>query len=580
MKMTKISVMVLAAFISTSVFAELKAPKLKTRADVIVLPDDSVVLADPFIDADASTQQGDGPLLQLLNPRIYQTIAIYKSVSENLNSRFAAKQSAINAILNQLLDKRTKLRFYGLPSAEEMNKYCFAGRPIYTIPSGAKVEQAACTRGDDTFIVKPLFLKLSLRDQAMLLIHERLTTIADDRGWINFVAISKYTTGLNTYLNLYNDQVKRIYRILTDDEQTKLSNFYASIVEIENRNEGYGAPTATFNWLVHKNGGGLYHPRAIVSESAFISLNTMIFEESELGDNSRVINVSAINTYSPGRYYQDVISLIGFPLKLGANSVLENVSLNYKNAVEYRLRVIRVGDNTKILNTKFNELQKEITIGDNVVIKSSTIHHYNSYLGNNVAITDSTVMMPTLTLGNGVVIQNSKLNFQSKSVKVNSNEQLINQSVVEDDMNKYFPIGVVPRPISQSLKVPNFKCVLGEKLEKKSFGWEANHIDSTGNGAKITGWGTYNGRNGLKKEYEYNYSDVVINVNYSNFQRSTVPVTFLSEQGQFLVGDYFKSQVAFDYGAQNECVSQAIENVLSNSGYKTNNGRAVSTLSL
>ncbi|MEA9356380.1 hypothetical protein SHI21_09210 [Bacteriovorax sp. PP10] len=580
MKMTKISVMVIAAFISTSVFAGLTGPKLKTRADVIVLPDDSVVLADPFIDADASTQSGEGPLLQLLNPRIYQTIAIYKSVSENINSKFAARQSAINAILNQLLDKRTNLRFYGLPSAEEMNKYCFAGRPIYTIPSGAKVEQAACTRGNDTFIVKPLFLKLSLRDQAMLLIHERLTTIADDRGWINFVAIAKYTTGLNTYLNLYNDQVKRIYRELTDDEQKKLTNFYASIVEIENRNEGYGAPSATFNWLVHKNGGGLYHPRAIVSESAFISLNTTIFEESELGDNSKVINVNAVNTYNPGRYSPNITSLIGFPLKLGANSVLENVSFNYQPASDYSKRVIRIGENSKIQNTNFAELRNEITIGNSVTVKNSKLYQYNTYLGNDVVITDSEIIMPTFTLGNGVVIQNSKINYNSKSVKINSNEQLINQSIVEADMNKFLPVGVVPKPISQSLKVPNFKCVLGDKLEKKSFGWEANHIDSAGNGAKITGWGTYNGRNGLKKEYEYNYSDVVINVNYSNFQRSTVPVTFLSEQGQFVVGDYLKPQVAFDYGAQNVCVSQAIGNVLSNSGYNTSNGRAVSTLSL
>lgn len=566
MKMTKISVMVLAAFISTSVFAGLKGPKLQTRADVIVLPDDSVVLADPFIDADASTQSGEGPLLQLLNPRIYQTIAIYKSVSENLNSRFAARQSSINAILNQLLDKRTNLRFYGLPSAEEMNKYCFAGRPIYTIPSGAKVEQAACTRGNDTFIVKPLFLKLSLRDQAMLLIHERLTTIADDRGWINFAAIAKYTTGLNTYLNLYNEQVKRVYRTLTDDEQKKLSNFYSSIVEIENRNEGYGAPTATFNWLVHKNGGGLYHPQAIVSETAFISLNTTVFAESEISDNAKVINASATNStniYLPGQ-------VIGFPLKLGANAVVENVTFNYQPASEYKKRIIRIGDNSKIQNTVFIELKNEITIGENVSVKNSTLHHYNNYLGNNVVISDSTVKMPTLTLGNGVVIQNSKLDFQSKSVKVNSNEQLINQSVVQADMDKYYPVGVVPKAFVQTIKVSNFKCVLDDKLEKKSFGWDANRVDRNGNGARFTGWTTYNGRNGLKKEYEYNYSDVVINVNYSKFERVSVPVAFLSEQGQFAIADYLKADIAIDYSVENSCVVQALGNALSGAGFRIN----------
>ena len=47
MKIVKFYTLVLATALSSAAFA---GPKLSTRGDVIVLPDDSVVLADPFID--------------------------------------------------------------------------------------------------------------------------------------------------------------------------------------------------------------------------------------------------------------------------------------------------------------------------------------------------------------------------------------------------------------------------------------------------------------------------------------------------------------------------------------------------
>lgn len=518
------SILMSFAFIATS--TAFAGPKFSTRADVIILPDDSVVLADPFIDAQA-TQEGGGPLLQLLNPRIYQTIAIYQKVS--LTAPFVSDD--VNKIYESLLNKRTKLRFFGLESAEEMNKYCFAGRPIYSIPLGGTVRQAACTNGNDTFIVKPLFLKLSIRDQAMLLIHERLTTISDDRGWINFVAIAKYTTGLNAFLNIYNEQIKRVYRELTDLEQKNIYNFYYAIFEIVNRNSDYGK-LSTFNWNVHKNGGGLTHVNAAVDTSAFISLNSNIAEKSELLFNTKVINLTRGNT---SRYY-------AIKIKIAENSSIVDLDIN----------------------------NEELVIGANSTIKNSYIYADLIRIGDNVSITDSKVSAKSFILKNSVELKRAEVNYVLKySNKVDAivaeNQQLIDQIISANDKDLYLPQGIVPRPFITTIKVNNFKCVTNSKSELKSWGWTLENRNANGDGSTVNGWTTYNGRNGLKKEYEYNYSDVKIEISLKHFERAKAPVVLLTEQGLIVPGDYLKLNEYINVPS-NECTSSAVERALSAAG--------------
>lgn len=553
MKIAKISVMLIAVLVSSSAFAGLKSPKLQTRADVIILPDDSVVLADPFIDAEA-TQEGGGPLLQLLNPRIYQTIALYKQVSEKVNQRFSPRYSTINEIFEQLLDKRTNLRFFGLPNADEMNKYCYAGRPVYTIPNGGVVQQAACTKGNDTFIVKPLFLKLSIRDQAMLLIHERLTTIADDRGWINFVGIAKYTTGLNVFLNVYNEQNKRAYRELSDEEQKSLFNFYSSILELEYRNADYGS-VSTFQWNVHKNGGGLTSLSAIVDPSAFVSLNSEIFGDSELEANTRVLNFSATET----------------TLKLSEGSALENVSVSrYDNRIENKDRVIKLSANSKIINSNFDFFSSPVLVGANSLIKNSLVNAPVLKIGDNVSITDSEVKAKSLVLGHGVVFQGAKFDYTNTDVIVAEREQLINQTSTEQLKDAYYPAGVVPKAFSLTIKIPTFKCVTDTKSEKKSWAWEGRSLDANGDGVILSGWITYNGRNGLKKEFEYNYSDTKIEINLKTFERTKTPVLLLNEKGAFVVGDYLKNNQFVTINGATNCTYNTIVDAMAKAGLPLN----------
>lgn len=521
MKIVKFYTLLLATALSSAVYA---GPKISTRADVIVLPDDSVVLADPFIDA-VATQEGGGPLLQLLNPRIYQTIALYKKVS--LTAAFVSNDAS--AMFDRLLNKRTDLRFYGLNSAEEMNRYCFGGKPVYTIPSGASVQQVACTKGTDTFIVKPLFLKLSIRDQAMLLIHERLTTITDDRGWINFVAVARYTNGLNTFLKIYDEQARREYRELTDLEKDNLYNYYIALLEIQNRNADYGN-ISTFNWKVHKNGGGLVHVGAFVDPTAFVSLNSVVTDKSEIKTDAKVINLM-FRGDNDARYAPALI--------LGENTTINNLDL-------YNVKKVLVGVNTTITNTVVDS--EQVNAGDNVLVG------------------DSWIAAKTITLKNGVNVKRSQIAYQGKDLLIADNEQVSDQVIKAEFADMYYPAGVIPKPFSLTVKVPLFKCVTDTKAEKKSWQWSESAIDNNGDGSTTTGWITYNGRNGLKKEYEYNYSDTKVDINIKNNDRTKTPVMFIDEKGKFVNGDYLKKNKSLSVKGFDECSYSAISEAMVKAG--------------
>lgn len=167
-------VLVSVMTLSTALWA---GPSVGGGGDVVILPDDSVVLADPFIDSGAH-QPDNMPPLRALNPRILQAINLYQKASNKMVNQLAVVngKSEVAALLAVLATRNNDLRFYGVRNAEELNNFCApGGRKIYKLPNGAQVQQVACTAGTETFIVEPLFVQLSLRDQALLLIHERLT---------------------------------------------------------------------------------------------------------------------------------------------------------------------------------------------------------------------------------------------------------------------------------------------------------------------------------------------------------------------------------------------------------------------
>ena len=217
--------------------------------DVVITPDDDVVLADPFLNSNAP-QPNNMPPMRSLNPRILHTVKSYLDVIKPTLGFFMSLrpirpifwESSIYKQIEKLTSRQSELRFYGVQNQAELNQFCApGGEKKYILPEGYTVKQVACTAGNETFLVEPLFAQLSLKDQALLLIHERLTTITDTYGGKNYSAIARFTTGLGTFINVYKTQNGHENRIvnykLTSTQVERLSQMYLSIEEIDRLNQ-------------------------------------------------------------------------------------------------------------------------------------------------------------------------------------------------------------------------------------------------------------------------------------------------------------------------------------------------------
>ncbi|MDO9180953.1 MAG: hypothetical protein Q7U04_01030 [Bacteriovorax sp.] len=184
-----------------------------------------------------------------MSPRILQLASLYHDavvrLLEDLSPR--AYKSEIADEIKKISLRESGLRFYAVQSASELNDFCASGgRKIYKLHEGQIANQVACTSGVETFLVEPLFLRLSLRDQVLLLVHERLTPLRDKFGGKNYSAIARFTTGFGEYIDLYKKEAEGTYPILNNDETNRLTIFFISTEEIQFRSSN---PTEnSFQW--------------------------------------------------------------------------------------------------------------------------------------------------------------------------------------------------------------------------------------------------------------------------------------------------------------------------------------------
>lgn len=412
MKAKQFGIVLIAMFAFTTVQA---GPSVGGGGDVVILPDDSVVLADPFID-NGAPQPNNMPPLRALSPRILQVINLYNKASTYLIADFADKESDINSILTELATRNNDLRFYGVQTQEELNQFCApGGRKIYKLPNGAQVQQVACTAGNETFIVEPLFVRLSLRDQGLLLIHERLTTLRDQYGGKNYSAIARFTSGLNLYLSLYSEQIKKKYRQLSNIEQKMLSDFFVAIEEIEKRNSEINDDS--FQWAAHKNGGGRIHVAAIVDETAFVSLDSVIAKGSEIEQNTIIKNF-------PNNFR--------LPLIMRDSANISNVGITYYTDANYPQYNIVPNSNSKII-LKAGASLKDVTLGNNTdgftfgeqaEITNTTIKAGSFISGKNIQLTGVNMGSDSIKVGEAVAVANSQLYAKRLQLENNSSIEL------------------------------------------------------------------------------------------------------------------------------------------------------------
>lgn len=318
--------------------------------DVVILPDDTVVLADPWIDSNAP-QPNNMPPLRALNPRILQLTSLYAksaaSLLKSLSPNFIV--SDIEVEIRKLSTRSSGLRFYAVQDQNELNTFCASGgKKVYKLPTGYSVSQVACTSGDETFLIEPIFIKLSLRDQVLLLIHERLTTLRDKLGGKNYSAIARFTTGMGVYLDVYNKESKSNYPVLSDDETKKLSSFYTAIEEIQFRDSDPNSNS--FEWVAHPNGGGRIHNSSDVNSTAIISIDSVVSSNSTIGSNSKIIH-----------------SFLSSNFTTGEGSIIKNSYFESDNNSS-----LGIGKNTTILNSII-KVDQNLIIGDDQKMSDGSI---------------------------------------------------------------------------------------------------------------------------------------------------------------------------------------------------------------
>lgn len=393
---------VLTAF-SVTTFAQM-GPSNGGGGDVVVLPNDDVVLADPFLDH-GGNQPNNMPPVRSLNPRILQAVQQYAKYSEGVLNRLSVKTSEIWAEMGKLATRKNDLRIYAVQSVQELNNFCApGGKKSYQLPDGALVQNVACTAGNETFLIEPMFLRLTIRDQALLMIHERLTTLRDANGGKNYSAIARFTTGLRTFLEVGKEQLTGKYRQLSENEVHRLTEFYIATEEIEKRNSEVGEDS--FMWRAHSMGGGMVQSDTAIGANVLVNLRSRVNAGVVIGDNVRLVN-----------------TVVGEGVKIGNGTLIEDSFVVDKSIV---------GAGAFLKNFTFvsswNDKSSKVEIESGVQAQNVTIRcKYNGPCIRNFVIGQGTYL-------NNVVME------VDEQTKIASGQRLSNAEV-DREANAYAPVG-------------------------------------------------------------------------------------------------------------------------------------------
>lgn len=378
-----------------------------TASEIILLPDGNIILADVFIKQDIDTPD-NRPKEISLNPRLNLQIKMYvQFISKQIDKIEMESPSVWYDPFKGLGESENGYRFYVVRDVKELRKYCPPGiGKNYFLPGGINIQDAVCTSGNETYFVEPIFTELNINEQALILIHERLTLWRDDYGGRNLKNVGQLVNGLRKYLGIAFEQQKKQYRVLSEAELLLIKSFFYSYVYLFTHNTPNSPDIFSANWDLHSNGGGLLFNAPDISTDSFISAQSALSKE--------------VNVTGPATIIDSV--LIG-RIIINGKSVINNSTMGCLN----NQCLILIGQNSSIENSKINVFTLEL--GKNSSIKDSEMAYVRVKTGAGFNMSRAKILLDARYNEEGV--------FQ-----INANQELKNGEITALEFPDYVPYGV------------------------------------------------------------------------------------------------------------------------------------------
>lgn len=442
----------------------------------IILPDGSIVIADVFLDQDIF-QPAQRPKRIALNPRLSLQTRIYAKYLDNRASRVSLTEKTwIDSDWIEVDSEKNRkdLYFYVVPDVEKLRYYCAPGRgKTYKVMGHASVNEYACTSGNETFFVEEKFRSLSLKEQALLLMHERMTAKRDKNLGRNFPVIGNTLNTFSALIEIRMEHQSGVLRKLTQAEFLNLKTFYSEVFELAKFYHPYSELKST-ELIPTQNGGGLVSKDLEIQPGALVDLDSRIYAKGTLFPESRVLNSTIFGELN---------------LREGA-SISNSVFQNRRNSDIF------------------------LDIGENSIISESEISSEHFEVGADAKIERSRIAL-SLRAGVSLVLSLSELVIGSSNEKptvyqLGNNQSLRRGKIVSSHSSYGVPQGYEVRPII--LNIPGMKTPCFE-LAQEELKESSLHCR----------YGTYRGGESMHDRFlsarNFNTGDVVGSVTPSSTRR-------------------------------------------------------------
>lgn len=249
--------------------------------DAVILPDDTVVLADQFYRPSTSTSPEDipGSVPILLPDELNNEL---KRISSFSRVYFCDKRQKFGVLEKAIFGEN--VRYFFVPTIPDIPE-CINNEASYQVPSGGHVSPIGCSIGANTYLQKEMFLKMSVREQALLIAHERIRTLPAQPG---LKVTATITQGLRILLDFRNRQIQG-ERPLMDNISEKM---VLNMREAGRLISSCPNDSNILDVILHPAGGLIEFDLKGAAHSSYLGVGSRIPAFCTLGENTVILNTA------------------------------------------------------------------------------------------------------------------------------------------------------------------------------------------------------------------------------------------------------------------------------------------------